>query len=106
MGELKRISNRFLLPLSNLASFQDATKSHEHCCSYSEVMLDVFGEAGRSARSAIGHATLPFGVPIEVLLPLSSLGGKKPARKRSKYQPFERLQVEAIVQVELGPSKI
>ena len=35
-------------------------------CSYSETMIEIFGEAGRSARSAVGHATLPFGVPIEV----------------------------------------
>ena len=35
-------------------------------CRYSETMIEIFGEAGRSARSAVGHATLPFGVPIEV----------------------------------------
>lgn len=33
---------------------------------YTELMMEVFGEAGKSARSAIGHSTLPFGVPIEV----------------------------------------
>ncbi len=35
-------------------------------CRYTEVMMEVFGEAGKSARSAIGHSTLPMGVPIEV----------------------------------------
>ncbi|MGI8926455.1 MAG: RidA family protein [Tepidiformaceae bacterium] len=32
----------------------------------SQLLLDVFGEAGRHARVAIGVAELPFGVPVEV----------------------------------------
>lgn len=33
---------------------------------FSKVLLDVFGEAGRAARSAVGAASLPLGVPVEV----------------------------------------
>jgi enamine deaminase RidA (YjgF/YER057c/UK114 family) len=32
----------------------------------SELLVEVFGEAGRHARSAIGVAELPRGVPVEV----------------------------------------
>ena len=32
----------------------------------SELMQDVFGEAGRNARSAVGVAVLPLGVAVEV----------------------------------------
>jgi enamine deaminase RidA (YjgF/YER057c/UK114 family) len=32
----------------------------------SELLIDVFGDAGRHARIAIGVAELPFGVPVEV----------------------------------------
>ena len=32
----------------------------------SELMVDVFGEAGRHARSAVGVAALPLGVAVEV----------------------------------------
>jgi len=32
----------------------------------SQVLIDVFGEAGRHARIAVGLAELPFGVPVEV----------------------------------------
>jgi enamine deaminase RidA (YjgF/YER057c/UK114 family) len=32
----------------------------------SELMLDVFGENGRHARSAVGVAALPRGVPVEL----------------------------------------
>ena len=33
---------------------------------FSDLVLEVFGERGRHARSAIGVAELPFGVPVEV----------------------------------------
>ena len=29
-------------------------------------MVDVFGDAGRSTRSAVGHSALPFDVSVEV----------------------------------------
>jgi enamine deaminase RidA (YjgF/YER057c/UK114 family) len=32
----------------------------------SDLLVAVFGEAGRHARSAIGVAELPRGVPVEV----------------------------------------
>lgn len=32
----------------------------------SELLVEVFGDAGRHARSAVGMAALPLGVPVEV----------------------------------------
>jgi enamine deaminase RidA (YjgF/YER057c/UK114 family) len=32
----------------------------------SELMIEVFGDAGRHARSAVGVAQLPFGVAVEI----------------------------------------
>lgn len=32
----------------------------------SQLLIDVFGEAGRHARAAVGVAELPLGVPVEV----------------------------------------
>jgi len=32
----------------------------------SELMVEVFGEAGRHARAAVGTPSLPLGVPVEV----------------------------------------
>jgi enamine deaminase RidA (YjgF/YER057c/UK114 family) len=32
----------------------------------SELLQQVFGEAGRHARSAVGMAELPFGMPVEI----------------------------------------
>lgn len=34
----------------------------------SELLLDVFGDRGRHARTAVGVAALPFGAPVEVEL--------------------------------------
>jgi enamine deaminase RidA (YjgF/YER057c/UK114 family) len=33
---------------------------------YSDLMVEVFEEKGRHARSAVGMASLPFGIPVEV----------------------------------------
>ena len=33
---------------------------------FSDLMVEVFGEAGRHARSAVGMSSLPFGISVEV----------------------------------------
>lgn len=33
---------------------------------FSNLMIDVFGEAGRGARSAVGMSSLPFNISVEV----------------------------------------
>ncbi len=33
---------------------------------FSDLMVEVFGEAGRGARSAVGMSSLPFQIPVEV----------------------------------------
>lgn len=40
----------------------------------SELLLEIFGEAGRHARSAIGVAVLPLDAPVEVEL-IAEVGG-------------------------------
>jgi enamine deaminase RidA (YjgF/YER057c/UK114 family) len=34
----------------------------------SDLLVEVFGEAGRHARSAVGMAELPFDIPVEIEL--------------------------------------
>jgi enamine deaminase RidA (YjgF/YER057c/UK114 family) len=42
---------------------------------FSDVILDVFGpDVGRHARSAVGMAALPFGIPVEVEAEVSIRG--------------------------------
>ena len=33
---------------------------------FSDLMVEVFGDNGRHARSAVGMAELPFGIPVEI----------------------------------------
>jgi enamine deaminase RidA (YjgF/YER057c/UK114 family) len=33
---------------------------------FSDLMFEVFGEAGRHARSAVGMTSLPMQIPVEV----------------------------------------
>jgi enamine deaminase RidA (YjgF/YER057c/UK114 family) len=33
---------------------------------FSDLMVEVFGENGRHARSAVGMAELPLGIPVEI----------------------------------------
>jgi enamine deaminase RidA (YjgF/YER057c/UK114 family) len=46
-----------------LPDFEDHPKVINGC---SELMLEVFGEAGKHARSALGAVSLPRGVPVEI----------------------------------------
>jgi enamine deaminase RidA (YjgF/YER057c/UK114 family) len=46
----------------------------------SQLLLDVFGEHGRHARSAVGVASLPLGAPVEVEL-IVELGCAGPAER-------------------------
>jgi enamine deaminase RidA (YjgF/YER057c/UK114 family) len=33
---------------------------------YSDLIVEVFGDRGKHARSAVGMAVLPFNIPVEV----------------------------------------
>jgi enamine deaminase RidA (YjgF/YER057c/UK114 family) len=40
----------------------------------SNLLVDVFGDAGRGARSAVGQAALPFDIAVEIELVLEVVG--------------------------------
>lgn len=46
----------------------DATFEHHPAVinGFSDLMVEVFGESGRGARSAVGMGSLPFGIAVEV----------------------------------------
>ncbi len=33
---------------------------------FSDLMVEVFGERGKHARSAVGMGSLPFNIPVEI----------------------------------------
>ena len=49
-----------------VASAEGFTEQPKVANGASDVMSDVFGEAGRHARVAVGVAELPLGVPVEI----------------------------------------
>ncbi len=51
-----------------VASATDFTGQAQVVNGASELLLEVFGEAGRHARSAVGMAVLPLNAPVEVEL--------------------------------------
>jgi enamine deaminase RidA (YjgF/YER057c/UK114 family) len=67
LGDLDRIAQIVrIFGMVNIAADFDQMPSVVNGCS--DLMVDVFGEAGRHARSAVGMAGLPFGIAVEIEL--------------------------------------
>lgn len=65
LGSLDRVARVVKLGVfvNSTADFTDQPKVADGC---SVLMADVFGDAGKHARSAVGVPTLPLGVAVEV----------------------------------------
>lgn len=65
LGSLDRVD--FIVKLLGMVNaapnFNDSPKVINGC---SDLFVDVFGEAGRHARSAVGHVTLPNQISVEI----------------------------------------
>ena len=64
-GDLSRVRRIVKLGVF-VSSTPDFTDQPKVANGASELMAALFGEAGRHARSAVGVAVLPLGVPVEV----------------------------------------
>jgi enamine deaminase RidA (YjgF/YER057c/UK114 family) len=64
-GELSRV-RRVVKLTGFVASTPDFTDQPKVANGASELFGEVFGDAGRHARAAVGVAALPLGVPVEV----------------------------------------
>lgn len=64
-GDLDRIKRVVKLVgfVNSTADFTDQPKVVNGC---SDLMVEVFGDAGRHARSAVSAASLPLGVAVEI----------------------------------------
>ena len=65
LGSLDRVERIVKLGafINSTASFTDQPKVANGA---SELMVEVFGEAGKSARSAVGMPSLPGGIAVEI----------------------------------------
>lgn len=65
VGDLSAVK-RVVKVLGFVASAPDFTGQPQVVNGASELLIDVFGEAGKHARSAVGMAALPLDAPVEV----------------------------------------
>ncbi len=65
LGTLNRVDRIVKLGVF-VASTPDFTDQPKVANGASDLMVDVFGEKGRHARSAVGVAALPLGVAVEI----------------------------------------
>ena len=65
LGDLNRVKRivKVLGMVNSAPSFTDQPKVIN---GYSDLMVEVFGDRGKHARSAVGMAVLPFNIPVEV----------------------------------------
>ena len=64
-GDLERIARLVKITVF-VASAPDFTEQHLVANGASDFLVEVLGEAGRHARSAVGVAVLPLNAPVEV----------------------------------------
>ena len=67
LGDLNRVK-RIVKVMSLVNSSGEFTEQHLVTNGCSELLVEVFGEAGRHARSAFGVAQIPLGACVEIEL--------------------------------------
>ena len=65
LGSLDKVK-RVVKVLGMVGSADGFTDQPKVLNGFSDLMVEVFGENGRHARSAVGMAELPMGIPVEV----------------------------------------
>lgn len=65
LGSLDRVK-RVVKVLGFVNCTPDFQKHPAVMNGFSNTMIEVFGDSGRAARSAVGMGSLPFNVPVEV----------------------------------------
>jgi enamine deaminase RidA (YjgF/YER057c/UK114 family) len=65
LGSLDRV-RRIVRVVVYVAASPGFVRPHEVANGATDVLVEIFGEAGRPARAALGVATLPLGAAVEV----------------------------------------
>ena len=85
LGSLDRV-RRVVKVLGMVQCADDFTDHPAVINGFSDLMVEVFGDAGRHARSAVGMGSLPFGIAVEIEMILEVSGaavGTRAARSRT-----------------------
>jgi enamine deaminase RidA (YjgF/YER057c/UK114 family) len=94
LGSLDRVK-RVVKVLGMVNAVESFAEQPKVINGFSDLMVEVFGENGRHARSAVGMGSLPAGIPVEIemILELSGPSGRaarKPARAKAVKKPRRR----------------
>jgi enamine deaminase RidA (YjgF/YER057c/UK114 family) len=85
LGSLDKVKRvvKVLGMVNAVPEFQDHPKVINGC---SDLFVQVLGERGKHARSAVGMGSLPLGIPVEIecIVEVSSSGKPAAARKKKK----------------------
>ncbi len=65
LGSLDRVK-RVVKVLGMVASAEGFNEQPKVINGFSDLMVEIFGDAGKHARSAVGMAELPVGIPVEI----------------------------------------
>ena len=65
LGDLNRVK-RIIKMFGMVDATADFTEHPAVINGASDLLVDVFGDCGRHARSAVGMGSLPFGIPVEI----------------------------------------
>src|SRR3954467_10513791 len=85
LGSLDRVSRvvKVLGMVNSVPEFEDPPKVINGC---SDLFVEVLGDRGRHARSAVGMAALPAGIPVEIEC-IVEIGAGPTSRKAGKKKP-------------------
>ena len=67
LGSLERVV-RIVKVLGMVNAGPDFTKHPQVINGFSDTLVEIFGEKGRHARSAVGMGSLPMNIPVEIEL--------------------------------------
>ena len=87
LDRVKRVVKVFGM-VNAVPEFHDHPKVINGC---SDLFVEVFGDAGRHARSAVGMGSLPMGIPVEIECVIEvAPAPTRPARKAAPARPKKK----------------
>jgi enamine deaminase RidA (YjgF/YER057c/UK114 family) len=83
LGSLDRVKQvvKVLGMVNAMPEFTDHPKVINGC---SDLFVEVLGDKGKHARSAVGMGSLPMGIPVEIEVIVEVAAGKTSPRKKKK----------------------
>ena len=88
LGSLDRVKRvvKLLGMVNAMPEFTDHPRVINGC---SDLFVEVFGDAGKHARSAVGMGSLPMGIPVEIEC-IVEVGAAPSPKKRAAKSPKKR----------------